>query len=227
MELKNKVVLITGAGRGIGKSTAKAFAKKGCKVIVTYNSNKKKAEKVYAICKKYNDAYLMKLNVLDNRSITSSLKELEQKFLIPDILINNSGVLYWKSLKKHSFEEIEHMNRVNVEGPMKVTATYVPALTKKKGAIIINIASIAPKYASKGLIPYSATKAAVVNFTKGLANELTSKIRSYCVSPGLTSTNMTKYMGVPTSKVSNVIINVAEESLNMKSGEDVDVREHY
>lgn len=227
MEIKGKTVLITGAGTGIGASTAEEFALKGCKVIICYNHSESKAKKVYEKCKKITDAYLMHLDVTNNESITKSIIQLKKEFETPDIIINNAGLIRWTSTKKHKLQEIQDMCDVNLSGLMKMTAAYLPEIEKKKEGIIINISSVAGLYLPLTLIPYSATKAGVIAFSTGLAKELPKKIRTYCIMPGLTATRMTKFAGVPPSKVAKVIVKCAEENLGYKSGEAIDVRKHF
>ena len=227
MEIKGKTVLITGAGTGIGAATAEAFASKGSRVIICYNHSESKAKKVFSKCKKITDAYLIQLDVTNNDSIMNSILQLKKEFGTPDIIINNAGLIRWTSTKKHKLEEIQDMCDVNLSGLMKMTAAYIPEIEKKKEGIIINISSVAGTYMPLTLIPYSATKAGVIAFTTGLAKELPKKIRTYCIMPGLTATNMTKYMGVSPSKVAGVIVNAVEENLGYKSGESIDARKHF
>lgn len=227
MELKKKIALITGSSRGIGAQLALDLSKEGATVIITYNKSKKDAEKVLEKCKKNSKAYLIHLDVSDDQSIIDAYEKLNKGNMLPDILINNSGVLFAGVFEKMSFEKIQTMSDVNFTGLIKTTKTFIPSLKKKKEALILNVASVAPRYSSSYYIAYAATKAGVVNITKGLANELPKKIKVYCISPGLTSTRMTKYLGVSTKKVSKVAINVLKENIVLNSGEDVDVREHF
>lgn len=227
MELKDKIILITGSSRGIGAQLATDLSEKGAKVIITYNKSKSQAEKVLKECKKNSTAYSVHLDVSDDKSIVDAFEKLKKADILPEILINNSGVLFAGSFEKMSFEKIQTMSDVNFTGLIKTTKTFLPALKKNKEAMIINIASVAPRYSSSYYITYAATKAGVVNITKGLANELPKKIKVYAISPGLTSTRMTKYLGVSSKKVSKVIVDVLEEKIKLTSGEDIDVREHF
>ena len=97
MELKNKVVLITGSSIGIGKETALAFAKEGSKIVITYNTNKKEAEKTLKECKKPTECLLFHLDVTKTDSIKKVVKNTIDKFDAIDILITNAGVIVWKN----------------------------------------------------------------------------------------------------------------------------------
>ncbi|MBI2448765.1 SDR family oxidoreductase [Candidatus Pacearchaeota archaeon] len=226
MELKNKIVLVTGSSLGIGRETAIQFAKKGCKVIVTYHKDKKEGEKVFQECKKYGDALLLQLDISNNKSIDNAVKEIIKKFSRLDILVNNSGVVHWKELKDIIDKEIEQEINVNLLGLIKVTKAFLPQFYKQKEGIIINIASGAGKKAHKGLSVYCATKFGVRGFTQTLALELPHGVRTYCVNPGATATRMTDFKGIPSSKVAGIIIKTAEETLGKRSGDDIDVWEY-
>ena len=227
MELKNKVVLITGSSRGIGKATALAFAKAGSKVILTYNTNKKEGEATLQECKKYSEAHLVHFDILTDTSIFSLVKEVTQLSGKLDILINNAGVLAgWNSFTQQTFADLEHQVSVNLTGLMKVTHAFLPLLQHQKEAIIINIASMASKIAYDEIVPYCATKFGVRGFTQALTLELPTSIKIYCVNPDMTATLMTNFKGVDPIKVAAVIVKTAQETLGKKSGDDVDLPDY-
>lgn len=225
MELKNKTILITGASRGIGKAIALEFASKEARVVVCYNNNKEMAELVAKECG--HKSFALDLDVSDNESIINAIKYLEEKEVEIDVLVNNAGVICWKPFLEQTIEELENQVNTNYLGLLKNTSLFLPKLKEKKEAIIINISSIAAKYAPEELAPYSGTKSAVVCFTKALAKELPKNIKVYSISPGLTSTDMTNHEGVPPEKVSSVVIKVVEGEIKLESGEDLDVRAYY
>jgi len=226
MNLTNKVVLITGSSAGIGKETAIQFAKKGSRIIVTYNEGKEEGEKVLEECKKHSDAILLHLDVRDDDSIDKLVKETIERLGRIDILVNNAGVIRWKHLIKQSREDIEEQIKVNLLGLIKVTRAFLSQFHKQKDGIIINIASGAGKEGFSELTTYCATKFGVRGFTQALSYELTRGVRIYCVNPGMTSTRMTNYTGIAPSKVAEVILLAAEEKLDKESGDDVDVWEY-
>ena len=226
MELKDKVVLVTGSSLGIGRETALQFAKNGCNVVVTYHKDKKEGEKVFQECKKYGDALLIKLDISNNKSIDNAVKEIMKKFGRLDILVNNAGTIQWKELVKQSANEIDEQVIVNLAGLIKITRAFLPQIYKQKEGIIINIASGAGKSAHKGLSVYCATKFGVRGFTQTLALELSHGVRTYCVNPGATATRMTDFRGEPVNKVAEIIVSAAEETLGKSSGDDIDVWEY-
>jgi len=217
MDLKHKIVLITGSSIGIGRETALAFAKQGSKVILTYNKNKQEGEATSKACKQYSEAHLVHFNILDDQSIRALVQEVTKLYGKLDILINNAGVLAgWNSFAQQTFTDLEHQVAVNLTGLMKVTHAFLPLLQHQKEAIIINIASMAGKIAYDEIVPYCATKFGVRGFTQALALELPKHVKIYCVNPGMTSTQMTNFEGVHPSKVADIILKTAEEKLKKK-----------
>lgn len=225
MELKNKVVLITGSSIGIGKETALAFAKEGSKIIITYNTNKKEAEKTLKECKKLTECLLFHLYVTKTDSIKKVVKNTIDKFGAIDILINNAGVLVWKNFIEQSENEVENQINVNLIGLMNVTKIAIPYMKEDEG-MIINISSAAGKVGYGEIAPYCASKFGVRGFTKALALELPENIKTYVVNPGLTATQMTNFQGIHPKKVADVIVDTAKENLDKKSRDDIDI-ENY
>ena len=222
MQLKDKVVLITGASEGIGRATAKTFAKEGCKLVITYCSHKTEADLAAKDCSSIGspDVLVIQMDQTNDKSIQDCVKKAVAKFKKIDILINNAGVLTWKPLIKQSFKEIENQVRVNLEGLIKMTREALPHVKE----MVVNISSGAGKTAYDELVPYCATKFGVRGFTQGLAME--TKIPIICVNPGMTATRMTNFKGVPVEKVADVILNTTKGKYKTKSGGDVDVWDH-
>ena len=220
MDLKNKVVLITGSSIGIGRETAFKFAKEGCRVIVTYYKDKKEGQETADKCLKLgaSDVLLLHLNVMDNISIRNCVKKVVQKFREIDILINNAGIVVWKNLEEQSFEDIENEVRTNLEGLIKMTRECLPYIKET----IINISSGAGKDAFAGLSTYCATKFGIRGFTQAMDNEL-SGIRVFSVNPGSTATRMTNFQGTKPESVADVVLRAAKNEAKPDSRRDVDV----
>lgn len=223
MELKDKVVLVTGSSQGIGKETVLEFAKRGAKVIVTYNKNKKKAEEVLQECEKFNESLLIELNVKDKESIKNCVEKTIDKFGAIDILVNNSGVIEWKHFSEQNNNEIENQIETNLTGLIKMTKKVLPYFQGQNEGIIINISSGAGKEAYEDLTVYCATKFGVRGFTQALAKELPKGIKVFNVNPGMTATQMTNYEGIPPKKVAELIVKTAKGEMKIPSGGDVDV----
>ena len=228
MNLKDRIVLITGSSQGIGRETALEFAKQGSKVVITYNVNKKQAHEVFKECNKLNEAFLVHLDVTDTNSVKNCIEDTIDKFGAIDILINNAGFAVWKKFIEQSEEEIDNQIDINIRGLIKTTKQVLPYLKSQGEGMVINIGSGAGKEGIGGLSVYSSTKFAVRGLTQALSDEIMesgekSNIRFYIVNPGMTSTKMTDFSGISPKKVSDVIINTAKENFDKSSGEDIDV----
>ena len=224
MDLRGKVVLITGSSIGIGRATAYEFSKEGSKVIITYYKDREEALKAKEVCYKLgaSDVSVFYLNLMENESILKLHEEVIKKYGSVDILINNAGVVAWKPLREQTFEEIEEQVRVNLEGLIKMTKIFLPYIKD----CIINIGSGAGKSPFPELTTYCATKYGVRGFTQSLALE-EPQLRIYTVNPGMTATRMTNYQGVSPEYVAKVILNTAKGVYNVPSGSDIDVWEYY
>ena len=226
MQIKDRVVLVTGSSSGIGFETAVAFAKQGAKVVITYNKTKSGGEMCFEQCRDITDALLVKLDITNDRSVKDALDEINEYFGRLDILVNNAGVVSYIYFDKQPWDDIEYQNSVNFLGTMRMTKMALPMLKKRKEAVIINIASMAGKYGIATLVPYCGTKFAERGFTQALAEELPSRIRTYVVNPGLTATRMTNYEGEPPERIADIIVRTAKETLRKKTGDDIDVPDY-
>ena len=223
MELKDKVVLITGSSEGIGKETAILFAKEGAKVVVTYHSNKKHGEEVFNECKKVGESLLVHLDLTDSESIKNCVEKTIDKFGAIDILVNNSGVISWKNFLEQSEKEIDNQINVNYKGLVKMTKAVLPYMKGQNEGLIINISSGAGKNGYSGLTTYCGTKFAVRGFTQAMMQELPKEIKIISVNPGLTSTKMTNFSGVSPRKVGEIILKTATGEIKPDNLGDVDV----
>jgi len=222
MDLKKKVVVITGSSSGIGKETSLAFSEKGAYVVITYNKNKKGGEEVFNKCNKKTKCLLINLDNRNLNSIKDAIKKITKKFGKIDILINNSGVLYNKNFFKQSVEEIKEVIDVNLFGNILVTYFFCKNI-KPKG-IIINTVSRKGRQVRTGYITYCASKFGLRGFTKALALEVPKGIKVYAINPpSPTATRMTNFNGEDPKKVAKIMVKIAEGKIKKKNGEDIDV----
>jgi NAD(P)-dependent dehydrogenase (short-subunit alcohol dehydrogenase family) len=220
--LKGKSVLVTGSSSGIGRETAFAFAREGCKVAITYNKGKEDAlaasEKALGMGAA--EALVLRLNVMDDGSIRDAVRKAVSKFGAIDILVNNAGVIAWKPLAEQTEGEVEAQLRTNLEGLIKVTKECLPHVRDT----IINIASTAGLEGFPTLSVYCATKFGVRGFTQALAKELKG-VKVFAVNPTMTATRMTDFQGMPPEKVAEVVVNTAKGKYGTRSGGDMNVWE--
>ena len=188
--LKNKVCIVTGASRGIGREIAELFAAEGAVVAVNDVINGSADEWVF------NSEYRENLktyyfDVTDNRSIRENMISIKNEFGRIDVLINNAGVEYNELIGMISEEHMDKMFRVNVYGTINMIQAVSRIMSRGGGGSIINISYMVGLRGNKGQLVYSATKGAVIAATKSAAKELASKnIRVNSIAPGLTQTKM-------------------------------------
>lgn len=220
MELKDKIAVVTGGSRGIGKATCKSLIQQGCKVIFC-GKDRKNLEKAEKELKKYGD---IKGYVADLSKI-SEIKKFSDKIKNLDILVNNAGVAYYKDFSKSSREEINQTIDVNIRALILLTKHLLPKI--KPNGIIINISSGAGKSGFSGLAVYCASKFAVIGFTESLAQEL-ENIKVISVCPGGVDTEMYAGMSnhVPNLKpehIASKVVEICTEPAKFKSGSAVEV----
>tara|TARA_B100000029_G_C17458089_1_gene917476 strand:- start:195 stop:950 length:756 start_codon:yes stop_codon:yes gene_type:complete len=191
MELQNKVVLITGGSRGIGKGIAKLFAEQGAKVVIT-SKNVKLLKKTSDEIK---NSFYIKGDIRKKEDVKTIIDKTIKNCGKIDVLINNAGVLpTMKPLDKISEKEWLETMDVNLNGVFRFTQQVIPHM-RKNGGSIINIASDAGLKAFENFYAdgYSAAKAAIIHLTKVWALEFAkNKIRVNCISAAVVDTDMTK-----------------------------------
>jgi len=220
--MKGKTVLITGASSGIGRETARRFAREGARLVLTYNKGKARGEAVARACTKLGAAgvELVQLDVTDNASISALARRVKRRYGKVDALINNAGYAVWGPLLELPVSAIEKQVRTNLEGPIKVLRAMLPMVKKTA----INVASLAGKTAFAEMAPYCGTKFGLRGFTQALAQEH-PRLRICCVNPDLTATRMTGYSGRDPVDVAETIYMTASGELDCSGGADVDVSE--
>jgi len=179
-------VLVTGATGSLGEAIVKEFVNNGYFVYIHYYNNKEKANKILEDIN--GSGEILTFNIRDKESIEKSLKDIEV-----DVLVNNSGITRDNLFFWMSDDEWEEVIDTNLNGIFKVTKIIVPKMIKKRDCAIINISSISGIIGNEGQTNYSASKGAIISFTKSLALELGRyNIRVNCVAPGLIKSDMTK-----------------------------------
>jgi 3-oxoacyl-[acyl-carrier protein] reductase len=188
MNDQRPVALVTGAATGIGRSAALALAKNSYDVVVNYSRSEEAARITLTGCKTAGARVLLqRCDVSDDTGVRAMLGAIEKEFGRLDVLINNAGTTVDIEPKNFDAMTVEAWKRVfdvNVLGLFLVTRAAVPLLKKSPGACIVNTCSIAGLRPSAQPLPYAASKAAVANLTKTLANALGPEIRVNAVAPG-------------------------------------------
>lgn len=183
MNLKDKVVLVTGGSSGIGKATAIAFAKEGSSVIINFKSDSKGAQEVLKECSKYSkNNILIQADVSDKDGVSEMFLKIKEQFSHLDVLINNAGTFDEKDYPTN-LEAFENIYKNNFLSCVIVTKYTLDLMKEGK---IINISSIHGRlgHGRPTAIAYSAFKAALESYTKNLAKEIAPKILVNAVAPG-------------------------------------------
>lgn len=192
MSFEEKVVLVTGASRGIGKSIADEFGRLGATVIGTATSS----QGAEAISQRFAEAGFkgegMELNVTDPASVEALLEVVQEKYGAVAILVNNAGITRDNLLMRMKDDEWDDVINTNLNAVYRVTKACLRPMTKARWGRVINIGSVVGASGNIGQSNYAATKAGVAGFTRALAREIGSRnITVNTVAPGFIDTDMT------------------------------------
>jgi len=193
MVLSNKVAIITGASRGIGKAIALAMANAGANIVVNYVSNDAAAtEVVEQIRATGQKAIMFKADVAESEAAENLIQAAHAEFGRIDILVNNAGITRDNLLVRMKDEEWDAVLGLNLKGAFNCSRAAAKAMLKQKYGRIINISSVVALTGNPGQVNYAAAKAGLVGMTKSLAKELASRnITVNAVAPGFVKTEMT------------------------------------
>ncbi|KAA0020463.1 SDR family oxidoreductase [Salinicola corii] len=198
------VMIITGAGRGIGAATAIMAAQKGYAVAVNYRSDKASADKVVAeIESDGGRAIAIQADVVDEAAIVAMFETVDRELGRVDVLVNNAGVVDQISrVDEMSFERVDRMMKINVVGPFICAREAIKRMSTQsggKGGAIINVGSAASHLGGAGeYVDYAASKGAIDTMTEGLAKEVAGEgIRVNTVRPGVIRTTIHASGGNP------------------------------
>jgi NAD(P)-dependent dehydrogenase (short-subunit alcohol dehydrogenase family) len=193
----SKVVVVTGAARGIGLATAKKFLSEGWRVALL-DIDGKTQDLARNNLNEPGNTLAIECDVSDPDQVANAIKEVVAKFSHIDALVNNAGIAVFKPVMQTSFEEWSRVLAVNLNGPFICTQACVPAMLARGGGSIVNITSISGVRASTLRVAYGTSKAALMHMTKQQAVEFGNQgIRVNAVSPGPVDTAMAKKVHTP------------------------------
>ncbi len=191
--LRDRVAIVTGASRGIGRAIALALAAEGAKVAVNYASSSAAAEEIVAeITSAGGSAIALQADVSKSEQVDALVDGTMAKWGRVDVLVNNAGITRDTLLLRMKPEEWQAVIDLNLTGVFLCTRAVSKIMLKQKSGRIINIASVSGLMGNPGQANYSAAKAGVIGFTKTVAKELASRaITVNAVAPGFIATDMT------------------------------------
>ena len=186
----NKIVLVTGASRGIGLEVAKLFSKEGYKVIGTSRGDLNLGDLIGD-----SSAMSAQLDLMSKESINDLFEVLKSKDMLPSVLINNAGITKDQLFLRMKDKDWDEVIETNLNGLFRVTKAFIKPMVKNKFGRVINISSVAGLMGNSGQVNYSSSKSAMVGFSRSLAKELGSRnITSNVVAPGFIETDMTTFL---------------------------------
>ena len=190
MRLKDKVALITGGARGIGRATAEVFQREGAKVVIVDVDGDVVAETAKELGQGV-QGYVM--DVTKRSSVDEVLAQILENYGTVDILVNNAGIIRDAQLHKMTEDEFDSVVSVNLKGVFNTTQAVSKVMVEKGTGAIVNASSVVALYGNFGQTNYVATKAGVIGMTKTWARELGRKgVRVNAIAPGFIKTRMTE-----------------------------------
>ncbi len=194
--LNEKVAIVTGASRGIGRATAKKLASLGAMVVINYNGSEDEAKKVkQEIIEEGGNAEIMQCNVADYIACEGFIKNVIETYGRIDILVNNAGITKDGLLIRMSEQDFSDVIDVNLKGTFNCIRFASRYMMKQRCGRIINLSSVVGVSGNAGQINYAASKAGVIGMTKSAAKELAGRgITVNAVAPGFIETDMTEIL---------------------------------
>lgn len=241
INLNEKVAIVTGGSRGIGKEVAKRLASLGSNLVINYTSKEEESLQTKAEIENLGvKCITVKCDVSKAEEVNAMVEAAISEFGKVDILVNNAGITKDSLLMRMKEEDFDKVIDVNLKGVFNCTKAVIKPMMKKKYGKIINIASVVGVIGNAGQANYCASKAGVIGFTKSAARELASRnININAVAPGFIDTDMTKVLSDEIKKsmltnipkntfgkpedVANVVAFLASDMSNYVIGQVVNV----
>ena len=213
-------VLITGSSRGIGAGIARRFAEEGHRVVIHYREQEAQARALYnELAQAGYSVLLVSGDITDENQCKGIAASVRAKFGFIDVLVNNAGIaLPTQLVTDTSLADWRRVMDTNVTGMFLLTNAVLPEMVSQKRGAIVNISSMWGVIGGSCEVAYSASKAAVIGYTKALAKEVApSGIRVNCVAPGFVLTDMTRCFD------ESVIADICEETPLLRAGTPEDI----
>jgi NAD(P)-dependent dehydrogenase (short-subunit alcohol dehydrogenase family) len=218
MKLKDKIALITGAGRGIGKAVALDYAREGAKLAICARTASEIEETAREIQAAGAECLALECDVSQEEPVLKLIGDVEKRFGTIDVLVNNAGVMTRPTpITELEIRKWDYTIAVNLRGPFLVTRAVLPIMTRQKSGSIINVSSSIGRAAYANFAAYAASKWGLEGFTQTVAAEVRGRnIRVNSVDPGYVATKLTGYSGSSPESVTDVFVFLgSDESKNI------------
>jgi len=241
LSIHNKVALITGGSRGIGRAVAVRLARDGVKLAINYKSDRKSADSVVDLVNEMGvEALAVQADVADSSQVDSMVDQIVNAFGNVDILVNNAGIIHDSLLMRMSEEVWDEVLNTNLKGSYNCTKAVLRHMVRQRWGRVINVVSVVGIEGNPGQSNYAASKAGVIAFSRSIAKEVASRnITVNSVAPGYISTEIVADLNpefkelilsrIPQNKfgtvedVSNMVGYLASEEANYITGEVIRV----
>ncbi len=241
MSIQNKVALITGGSRGIGRAVSLRLASDGVKLAINYKSDRKSADLVVGLVKEMGvEALSVQADVSDSSQVDVMVDQVVSEFGNVDILVNNAGIIHDSLLMRMSEDVWDEVLNTNLKGTYNCTKAVLRYMVRQRWGRVINVVSVVGIEGNPGQSNYAASKAGVIAFSRSIAKEVASRnITVNSVAPGYISTEIVADLNpefkelilsrIPQNKfgtvedVSNMVGYLASEEANYITGEVIRV----
>ncbi len=185
MDIRGKKVLVTGAAKRVGRAIALAFARKGCPILLHYNTSRADADKTAAEIKALGvDCWPLQADLSKTASLAGMLSEITKRRLDVDVLVNSASLFYKTPFKTVTEEDFDKMIAANLKAPFLLSKEIGNRMVEKGGGKIINIADWSGFRPYKDYAPYCASKGGLLTLTRSLARDLAPQVTANAIAPG-------------------------------------------
>jgi len=185
-EHEERVVVVTGGARGVGRATVEAFHRKGCSVVVV-DLAENGAQLVNILGKR---ALFVRCDVANGEQVEQAFAQVHERFGGVDVLVNNAGIQRYSTVTKTSEQEWDYVLGVNLKGAFLCAKHAIPSMLERGGGVVVNVSSVQAFLSQTNVAPYTTSKTALLGLTRSIAVDYAPTVRCVAVCPGTVDTPM-------------------------------------